>query len=210
MRVKYCALACVLMALLFCAQTAFAVSSARQTLEKSVDAILTCIKDPAYSHAATRSGLRSRIEAEVRKIFDFEEFSSRTVGTSWRDFSPTQKSAFTSAFADLLFSTYLDKVNGYNSERIAYTGENASAAGDRVEVRTILTLKDGKNVPVDYRMLPKDGTWRVYDVLIEGISLVKNYRTQFQDILSKGTPEALILRVSERARIMQDKSNALP
>ena len=74
------------------------------------------------------------------------------------------------------------------------------AAGDRTEVRTVITMKDGKKVPVAYRMLPKDGGWRVYDVLIENISLVKNYRTQFQDILNSASPDQLIERVRVKAQ----------
>ena len=157
--------------------------------------------------SGTRGALRSQIETEVRNIFDFEEFSSRTVGAAWRSFSPEQKKAFSDAFADLLLSTYLDKVDGYNGEKIQYTGEVANAAGDRVEVRTAVTLKDNKSIPVAYRMLPKEGKWRVYDVLIEGISLVKNYRTQFEDILSKGTPEQLTARVQERAKSLREKAH---
>ncbi len=80
-----------------------------------------------------------------------------------------------------------------------YTGEVSSAKGDRTEVRTVVTMKDGKKVPVAYRMLPKDGKWLVYDVLIENISLVKNYRTQFQDILNTGSPENLIARIKAKA-----------
>lgn len=209
MRLARSCIACAIL-MFVCVSLAHAASPARNALEHAVDAILICVTDPDYAKAETRPALRERIKTAIYAIFDFEEFSSRTVGTSWRDFTPEQRQAFTNAFATLLFSTYLDRVNGYNGERVIYTGEVASDAGDRVEVRTLLTLKDNKAVPVDYRMLPKGGTWRVYDVLIEGISLVKNYRTQFQDILSKGKPDELIARVLERARIMQDKSNALP
>lgn len=213
MRARYRILMCTAVVFFFCTSTtltALAASPAHTALDQTVNAILLCVKDPGYSNAATRPALRARIEVEVRRIFDFEEFSSRTVGMPWRTFTPAQQSEFTSAFSDLMFSTYLDKVNGYNGERVAYVGETSNPAGDRVEVRTVMTLKDGKSIPIDYRMLPKAGTWRIYDVLVEGISLIKNYRTQFQDILSKGTPEDLIARVRERARVMQDKSNVLP
>lgn len=185
-----------------------APTQARQALETSIDHILALLKEPEYANPATRGPLRTRIENEVRHVFDFNEFSARTVGAPWRNFSAQQKKAFSDAFAGLLLTTYLDKINGYNGERIAYTGEVSSPAGDRVEVRTVLTLKDGKSVPVAYRMLPKNSTWYVYDVLIEGISLVKNYRTQFQDILTKGTPEQLIERVRDKSRSLQEKSDA--
>lgn len=181
---------------------------ARKQLEVAITHVLDLVKNPGYADAATRKGLQKQIETEVHHIFDFEEFSSRTVGAPWRQFSPEQKRDFNNAFADLMIFTYLDKINGYNGERIQYVGEVASPAGDRVEVRTVLTFKDGKAVPVAYRMLPKNAGWKVYDVLIENISLVKNYRTQFQDILSKGNPAELIGRVRQKAQEVQEKSNA--
>ena len=81
----------------------------------------------------------------------------------------------------------------------AYTGEIANAAKTRVEVRTEVTMKDGTRVPVAYRMMAKDNSWRVYDIIVENLSLVKNYRTQFQDILTSGTPDELIARVKAKA-----------
>ena len=72
--------------------------------------------------------------------------------------------------------------------------------GSKVEIRTEVALNDGRRIPVSYRMLQKNGAWRVYDVLVENLSLVKNYRTQFQDILTTGTPDELIGRINEKAR----------
>ncbi|WP_206214275.1 ABC transporter substrate-binding protein [Desulfovibrio sp. ZJ369] len=175
-------------------------SPARQALETATNRILACIKNPDYVNPATRAPLRQQIEDEVLHIFDFREFSSRTVGARWRTFNPDQQKRFSDAFADLLISTYVGKIDGYNGEQVVYTGEVSSPAGDRTEVRSVITMKDGKKVPVAYRMLPKEGGWRVYDVLIENISLVKNYRTQFQDILNSGSPDQLIARVRAKAQ----------
>ena len=184
---------------------AWAVSPARQALETSISRILASIKNPDYVNPATRGPLRQQIEDEVLHIFDFKEFSSRTVGPRWRSFSPVQQQQFSDAFAELLMNTYLSKIDGYNGEQVEYTGEVLSPKGDRAEVRTLITMKDAKKVPVAYRMLPKNGTWLVYDVLIENISLVKNYRTQFQDILNNGSPDQLIARVKAKAQeVRQD------
>lgn len=175
-------------------------AQARQTLETAVNRILDAIRNPDYVNPNTRAPLRRQIEDEVYHIFDFGEFSSRTVGPRWRSFSAEQKKAFSNAFADLLLNTYLNKITGYNGETVAYTGETVSPDGDKVEVRTVITMKDGKKTPVNYRMLYKGGSWRVYDVIIENISLVKNYRTQFQDILNSASPQELTARVSAKAR----------
>lgn len=206
------------MALLLClcgffyADSALANSpaQARATLQGAVSDIIETIKNPAYANPATRPPLRQQIERDVNNIFDFDEFSSRTVGPRWKTFSPEEKQNFSKAFANLLFNTYLNKITGYDGEQVLYTGEAASPDGRLVEVRTALSLKDGRKIPVSYRMLFKDGKWRVYDVIIENISLVKNYRTQFQDILNSASPQQLIDRINSRAQevIAQGDANA--
>ncbi len=172
---------------------------AQKILQTSVMRILDQIKKPEYKNASTRQQLNAFIEKEVNTTFDFEEFSMRTVGAHWRQFSDAQKKSFTDAFADLLFATYLDRLDGYSGEVITFDGFVSGNQGTRVEVRTTLTTKDGTKIPMNYRMLPKGDTWHVYDVLVEGISLVKNYRTQFNDALQNDSPEALVARVREKA-----------
>ena len=193
------ALCGLLLAFVLLPSAAQANSTARHALQTATKRIIDFIKNPDYVNPATRRPIRQQIEDEVLHIFDFGEFSSRTVGPRWHTFTPEQKKAFSDAFADLLISTYINKIDGYNGEQVLYTGEVASAKGDRVEVRSVITMKDGKKVPVAYRMLPKNGKWMVYDVLIENISLVKNYRTQFQDILNTESPENLIARIKDKA-----------
>ena len=178
-------------------------ASPRESLELSLTKILDLIKSPDYADNAKREGQRQKIDKIVRAHFDFQEFSSRTVGAGWRNFSAKQKADFADAFADLLINTYLRKIDGYNGEQIAYTGEKLSPKGDRSEIQTVISLKSGKKIPVNYRMLPKDGDWKVYDVLIENISLVKNYRTQFQDLLRTTDPDQLIVRIREKSREVQ-------
>ena len=191
-------------AALFCfcllAGAAQAASPAHQTLERVINNVLNLIKDPAYANPATRAGQRAKIEKEARTIFDFGEFSLRTVGARWKTFSPAQQQAFSEAFANLLIPTYVNKIDGYNGEQVAYLGEASSSDGSKVEIRTEVSLKDGRKIPVAYRMLQKNGKWWVYDVLVENLSLVKNYRTQFQDILSNGAPDELIARVQAKAK----------
>ncbi|MCL2123084.1 MAG: ABC transporter substrate-binding protein [Desulfovibrionaceae bacterium] len=181
---------------------------ARRGLEMRVNSIFTILQNPGFTNKASRPQYRMKIEEEVARIFDFTEFSSRTVGPRWNAFTPEQRRNFTDAFESLLKATYLDRIDGYNGEKVAYLGEQVSAKGDRVEVRTTLNMKGNKVVPVNYRMLPKDGAWVVYDVIIENISLVMNYRTQFQELLLKGSPEALIARILEQANKTRESVDA--
>lgn len=181
---------------------------AKQTLQTAVTQILNDIKNPDFSNPATRGAVRARIEREVKNVFDFEGFSQRTVGPRWREFTPDQKKRFSNAFADLLFNTYLNKINGYNGEQVTYTGIMASKDGKLVEVRTEITMRSGKKTPVFYRMSFKNGQWRVYDVIIENISLVNNYRSQFKDILNSDTPDQLIAQVEAKVREIQAQGSA--
>ncbi|MBQ7608926.1 MAG: ABC transporter substrate-binding protein [Desulfovibrionaceae bacterium] len=200
---------CVVLLLFFAvllAKPALA-ETAKESLDSSLVAVLDILKRPEYADPVKRKALREDIARIVRKKFDFYEFSTRTVGQQWQSFSQKQKNDFADAFANLLISTYVSKIDGYNGEQIVFTGEKASSKGDRVEIMTVVTMKSGKKIPVNYRMLPKDGTWKVYDVLIENISLVKNYRTQFQDLLKTKSPEEVIDRIRARTLEVQEHGN---
>ncbi|MGJ3522475.1 ABC transporter substrate-binding protein [Nitratidesulfovibrio sp. D1] len=198
------ALAALLVTVLSCwtgaaLAAADSAGAARETLKASVDRILGIVKQPGYTDPAQRPALMDKVEDEIRHIFDFREFSARTVGVNWRSFTPDQQDRFAEAFASLLRATYLEKFDGYSGEQVLFTGELVSGKGDKVEVQTTVVIKD-KQVPVAYRMLQnRQQSWVVYDVIIEGVSMVKNYRTQFQDLLEKGTADQLIERVQAKA-----------
>lgn len=180
------------------APAAKAESAARQTLENSINKVLHELDDPGLKNPATQEAILDRVEKIINGIFDPAELSLRTVGPSWSTLSDDQKARFAEAFEDLLRETYLEKLAGYDGEKVIYQGETTSSKGDKVEVSTIVDIKD-KPVPVAYRMLNKNGRWVVYDVIIEGVSMVQNYRTQFQDLLASGDIESLIKRITAKA-----------
>ena len=200
-----------LLALVFCLVAAVSAHAAdmtaRQTAEAGADRILALLNDPAFKDPATKPAIREKVEAEVLQLFDFDEFSTRTVGPTWRKFTPEQKEAFKTAFTDLLRNTYIDTLDEYDGQKVRFTGEVSANNGKRVEVQMeFLTSKQA--YPVAFRMLEKKGRWVVYDVLIEGISMIKNYRDQFRDILSKGDPQTLIERVQAKAVEQKEKKKA--
>lgn len=180
-----------------------ALSSSRQVLETTIQQCLSMLADPAYNNPVTQQKQRDKIEALVRTVFDFDEFSARTVGQRWKSFTAQQKHDFSEAFAGLLLATYLGQLDTYNGEQVRYISERSNESGSKVEQRTELTMKDGKVIPVAYRMLLKNNKWVVYDVIVEGVSLVKNYRTQFQDILATDSPENLIKRIRSKTEERQ-------
>ena len=174
-----------------------APSEARQELETTINAVLAELKKPELKNSATRNAVLGKVEGIINGLFSFEELSARTVGPSWSTFSPDQQRRFITAFTTLLRENYLEKLDGYNGESVAYVSEKKSSSGDKVEISTTVSIK-GKPVPVAYRMLKK-GKWVVYDVIIEGVSMVQNYRGQFKDMLMSSKADQLITQVQKKA-----------
>jgi phospholipid transport system substrate-binding protein len=168
---------------------------ATQTLSSSVDRIITLLANPAYKVAATRPDLRRELITTIEGIFDTRELSRRALGAEWNKFSPEQQDRFVAAFGILLQNTYLDKIESYTDEKVQYLGEQALGQ-DKAEVTTKVIGK-GKEIPIAYRLMDHNG-WKVYDVVIEGVSLVQNYRSQFGQILMNESPDALIAKISAK------------
>ena len=161
------------------------------TLRQSVDQVVKILSDPA---------LRDKPEArhaQVRKvaesIFDYPDTARRSLGQHWAGRTPEQQQEFTKLFADILDRSYVSKIDLYQGERVQYTGETID--GNEATVKTMIAAKQGSDIPVDYRMHLKNGRWAVYDVIIEGVSLVSNYRTQFNKIIQTESYDALVQRL---------------
>lgn len=179
-----------------------AASQPRMELEKTINAVLSELQKPELKNPASRDAVLQRVEGIIRGLFSFQELSMRTVGPEWKNFSPDQKNRFTTAFETLLRETYLEKLDGYNGELVNYTGE-LDLGKNRVEIQTTVNIKN-KPVPVNYRMIQR-GKWVVYDVVIEGVSMVANYRSQFQNVIARDGAEKLI----ELVRVKADEAKAL-
>jgi phospholipid transport system substrate-binding protein len=165
-------------------------ATAKETIETEVDKILQMLKDPAFKQQPKEEQIQG-IRSVINNVFDYDELSKRTLGREWKKFNPEQRKEFVGLFSQLLEETYADRVLAYTSEKIEFGSEMELKKG-RVEVASDIITADNKKIPLNYRLYEKDGQWRVYDVIIEGISLVKNYRSQFRDILSKDSPEKLL------------------
>lgn len=167
-------------------------------LKAPIDNVIAILNDPQYKEAGTRVAQRDEIWKNVQAMFDFDEISRRTVARNWRDFTAAEKAAFTDVFARFLGNTYIDKIQGeYHNEQIVYNEQNFHS-DTYAEVKTTI-FRETLEIPVNYRMRKGgDGQWKVYDVIVEGVSLVKNYRTQFASILRKEKPAQLIERLDKK------------
>jgi phospholipid transport system substrate-binding protein len=162
-------------------------------LRTSVDHVLAVLKDPALKPESKAAERREAIRHDADAVFDFTEMSRRALGRHWQELNESQQQEFVKLFADLLERAYVSKIEKYSGEKIDYVGE--SVEGDMATVKTQIVTKEGTPVPIDYRLLHKGDRWLVYDVLVEGVSLVLNYRTQFDHILQTSSYDELVRRL---------------
>jgi len=191
---------------LFAPGKAIAASEARQALENTITQVMVELQKPGLHDPAQRKGIEDNIERIVLTLFSFEELSMRTVGPNWRNFTEDQQKRFIDAFEDLLRERYTDALDGYSGETVTYLKETPiGSSGDRVQIDTSVIINN-KAVPVNYRMQRDKNGWVVYDIIIEGVGMVQNYRSQFQSVLQRGNAEELITLVRARADEMRDAS----
>jgi phospholipid transport system substrate-binding protein len=167
-------------------------------IKTPIDTVIAILNDPQYKVAGTKSAQRDEIWKSVKPMFDFNEISKRAVARNWKDFTASEMAAFTDVFAQFLGNTYIDKIQGeYHNEQIVYLGQDFYSDA-YAEVKTHI-LRETLKIPVNYRMIKGgDGQWKVYDIIVEGVSLVKNYRTQFATILNKDKPAQLIQQLNDK------------
>ena len=170
----------------------------KETVEKGVNNLLKTLGDPAFK-AQTKDQQIATLGTEIEKVFDFTELSKRTLGRDWKKMSAAQQTEFVKLFKELLQGVYADRLLEYSDQKVIFDKEITPKKG-RAEVQSYLQTSDGKKIPLFYRLTDKGGSWKVYDVIIEGVSMVKNYRTQFRDILAKDSPDKLL-------EILRDKVN---
>jgi len=165
-------------------------ASPKETVETGVNKLLKTLGDPAFK-AKSKDERVAIIGKEIDTVFDFTELSRRTLGREWKKMSAEQQKEFVDLFRQLLQGVYADRLLAYSDQKIIFGKETMLKKG-RAEVQSFLQTSDGKKIPLFYRLTDKSGSWKVYDVIIEGVSMVKNYRTQFREIISKDSPEKLL------------------
>jgi phospholipid transport system substrate-binding protein len=178
--------------MLSCCPSAHA-SAPTDQLRAAVDQIILILEDPSLKPDTKTEERRAALRREANKVFDFEETSKRALGPHWQRLGAKDRQEFVSLFTDLLERSYISKIERYSGEKTLYSGD--AIDGDLATVKTRFITKSGKDIPVDYRMHRRGDRWLVYDVVAEGISLVGNYRTQFNKILQTASYEDLVARL---------------
>jgi phospholipid transport system substrate-binding protein len=171
--------------------------SALETVKGHSDRVLEVLRDPALKPESMKKVKKDRIRAISVKMFDFAELSKRTLAQNWSKFSPEQQKEFIVLYRSLLEDAYSEKILSFSDEKIVFIKE-VQLSEKAVDVQSTVFRKTGE-VPINYRVIFKDGVWRVYDVIIEGVSLINNYRSQFREILSNKPPESLLETLRKKA-----------
>ena len=166
-------------------------------LKKTINLGINLLKDPQYQVASRKEEQEEQLCDTAGRVFDFREFSKRVLASKWRDFSPEQRSEFVEVFAEFLCKYYITRLqNRYTDEKVFFLGQDF--LGNRVARVRVNVLWKGLEVPVEARMLRRNSTWKVYDIIILGVSGVKNYRAQFQALFRNDTPSQVINRIRKR------------
>jgi phospholipid transport system substrate-binding protein len=179
-----------------------AAGPASEQLKSAVDRVVKVLEDPSYKGDERLAQRRAAVRKIANDIFDFPEVARRSLGRHWQPLTDKQREEFTALFSDLLERSYVSKIETYGGEKIAYANERVD--GDTATVPTRIVTKSGTEVPIDYRLLKSGERWLVYDVNIEGVSLVSNYRTQFNKIIQTSSYSELI----NKLRTKQDELEA--
>ena len=168
------------------------------TAETAVNKVLNVLRDPKLKSPDAKQIKTEKLRVIYKDMFDEMEFSRRTLTRNWKSFTPEQRVEFVNLFEQVLEKSYIDKILDYSNEKIVFYKETMIQE-DKAEVQSKI-VTSSKEIPIDYRMILKDGKWKVYDVVVENVSLVQNYRTQFNEILADGTPEQLLQTLRKKVK----------
>ncbi len=169
---------------------------ASEQLKVQIDRVIQVLNDPELKADAKIEDRRAAVRRIANDIFDFRETTQRSLGPHWQGRTPAERDEIVALFADLLERSYIGKIETYNGEKILFLGDTVE--GGQATVRTRLVTKQGTEVPVDYRMHRKGDRWLTYDVSIEGISLVANYRAQFNRIIQSSSYAGLVQKLKTK------------
>jgi phospholipid transport system substrate-binding protein len=168
-------------------------------LKEKIDQVFVILNDPVYSNGTKKDEQRETLWKTIENAFDFNVMSRLTLANNWKSFTPEQKDEFASVFGRFLGDTYLDKIqSGFSGQQVEYAGEDIISDTKAVVMTNI--IRNGVKTPMDYSMLNNGKTWKIYDVKIEGVSLLKNYRTQFRSILIRDKPAELIEMLKKKIK----------
>jgi phospholipid transport system substrate-binding protein len=175
--------------------TGFSASPAGEQVKATIDQVMEVLRDPKLQGAGKKAERREKLRQIVLPRFDFAEMGKRALGNNWNRY-PDKQGEFVTAFTQLLEDTYADQIEAANGEKVVYLNERTEK--DYSEVDTKVISSKGEETPMTYKLHPVGSDWKVFDIVVENISIVNNYRSQFNRVLSNASLDELIKRIKEK------------
>ena len=194
------ALAVLLSAFANTVQAGAPTEQVRQTADK----VLQVLQDPQFKSNSNAAQRRDQLTQILASRFDFAEMAKRSLGANWQKGSAAEQQQFVRLFTNLLENSYIGQIEAYSGEKINYGRE--SVEQNQADVETKIVTKKGEEVSVNYKLKADGGNWKVYDVVIENVSLVNNFRNQFNRMLAKGSFADLITQLETKSTIKPERS----
>jgi len=183
--------------LLLSSLTAYAAAPL-DSAQANANRVIDVLRDPKLKAVSAKDIKKEKLRAIYRDMFDEVELSRRTLGRNWNKLNPVQRQEFVHLYEQVLEKAYIDRILSYTNEKIVFYKET-KLSENQAEVQSKVIMSS-KEIPIFYRMIMKDGIWKVYDVVVENVSLVQNYRSQFNDILAQNTPEQLLVILRKKVK----------
>ena len=183
-----------------------AAATPTETLKNYGDVVLKILEDPALKAADKKNERRAAVRKVAEDVFDLSETAKRALGPHWNQRTPAEREEFVQLFSDLLESTYIARIDEYGGERMKYVGEKID--GDNAVVNARVITRKGTEIPVEARMLRRGDKWLIYDVILENVSLISNYRAQFDKIIRTSSYGELVKRLKERKALPSPQPRA--
>ena len=175
-----------------------AESEARTMVEDKVNHVLEILNE-ANLTGLTEAQKIEQLKGMIFEVFDMTEMSKRALGTNYNKFNDVQKQEFAKLFGEMLEGIYLGNiVTAYSDQKIVFGKTVTLKENESVEIQSEVVFSSNKKTPIFYRLSNKSGQWLAYDIIIEGISFIKNYRDQFKELLNKNTPEELLEQMRQK------------
>lgn len=179
-----------------------ALATVTEEVKKTVDEVINIVQSEELKKKSNEASRRAALKKAIGRIFDYGEMARRSLATHWKGRTPVEQKEFVSLFETLLENSYAGKIESYNQERIVYLKENVEDTYAEVKSKVVTARRD--EFTMDYRLMNKGGKWLVYDVVIEGVSLVSNYRTQFNKIVTSEGYGSLVKKMKTKSEEIRE------
>ena len=187
---------CFLLCSIFIISSTLQAGEPLTLIKQTINEVIDILKDEELKKPDKGADRRAELRTVIGERFDFEEMAKRSLALHWKKRTPEERQEFIPLYSDLLERSYVNKIESYTDEKILYTVETID--DDYASVKTKIITKRNVEIPIEYRLLKKNNRWGVYDVVIEGVSLVNNYRNQFNKIIRKDSYAELVKRMKHK------------